>query len=592
MVYFLPDEELPQVRELHTVLAGKPMRLKSAFRLTYSLILNILRVDELRVEDMMKRSFAEAAGELKLENINEVVAKADVVVAKMDEEVGTMPNEDQLDKYAKALVRISNLSQVILPQLVASPKFGNAFASGRLVIILRDDHLLSLAVIVTSSAPTRGKARLTDLVRLVYVTQHAGLQSASCANAPSASVLIEPFHTRCTRADSPLQNAFPYFVAQGLRFCMADVPISQVVWFGRDRIEGLPIMSMALDLQERFLRAEAIQSAVAFLADVTKTKFGPRRVLDSDTPEFDPYVALSKIASQWAERDEQISSLISLPSTASDNLTNLIWNLSESRKVRTRVLAAYVGREQLRSQLSVLRATVSTRGAPDLLPEYQKRVQVLQKLKYVGDDGVSVLLKGRSGACEVATVDSVMLTEIILDNTLDGLEPAEVASLLSSLVCRKKNKNAFKSSTKPIGAIGVASPSGTKDSAKYSKRYHTAKAAMRDVVHRFGQAQKESGIDLVFDIADAADYEDSMCRWALAEVVLEWARGAPFAKVAKLTDLQEGDIVVCVKRLVELLKDAMNVARAVGNDELCSSLEAATEVIRRDIIFSGSLYLD
>lgn len=38
---------------------GKPTLLESQFRLTYSMILNLLRVEQLRVEDMMKRSFSE-----------------------------------------------------------------------------------------------------------------------------------------------------------------------------------------------------------------------------------------------------------------------------------------------------------------------------------------------------------------------------------------------------------------------------------------------------------------------------------------------------------------------------------------------------
>ena len=38
---------------------GKPTQLQSQFRLTYSMLLNLLRVEQLRVEDMMKRSFAE-----------------------------------------------------------------------------------------------------------------------------------------------------------------------------------------------------------------------------------------------------------------------------------------------------------------------------------------------------------------------------------------------------------------------------------------------------------------------------------------------------------------------------------------------------
>ena len=38
---------------------GKPTKLESQFRLTYSMILNLLRVEQLRVEDMIKRSFSE-----------------------------------------------------------------------------------------------------------------------------------------------------------------------------------------------------------------------------------------------------------------------------------------------------------------------------------------------------------------------------------------------------------------------------------------------------------------------------------------------------------------------------------------------------
>lgn len=38
-----------------------PNRLSSQFRLTYNMILNLLRVEALRVEEMIKRSFSENA---------------------------------------------------------------------------------------------------------------------------------------------------------------------------------------------------------------------------------------------------------------------------------------------------------------------------------------------------------------------------------------------------------------------------------------------------------------------------------------------------------------------------------------------------
>lgn len=42
---------------------GTPNRLSSQFRLTYNMILNLLRVEALKVEEMIKRSFSENASQ-------------------------------------------------------------------------------------------------------------------------------------------------------------------------------------------------------------------------------------------------------------------------------------------------------------------------------------------------------------------------------------------------------------------------------------------------------------------------------------------------------------------------------------------------
>lgn len=41
------------------MILGAPAKLKSQFRLTYNMILNLLRIEALRVEEMIKRSFSE-----------------------------------------------------------------------------------------------------------------------------------------------------------------------------------------------------------------------------------------------------------------------------------------------------------------------------------------------------------------------------------------------------------------------------------------------------------------------------------------------------------------------------------------------------
>lgn len=42
--------DVPQTHDLHQMMLGKPTRLSSRFRLTYNMILNLLRVEELRIE--------------------------------------------------------------------------------------------------------------------------------------------------------------------------------------------------------------------------------------------------------------------------------------------------------------------------------------------------------------------------------------------------------------------------------------------------------------------------------------------------------------------------------------------------------------
>ncbi len=45
------------------MILGTPTKLHSQFRLTYNMILNLLRVETLKVEEMIKRSFSENASQ-------------------------------------------------------------------------------------------------------------------------------------------------------------------------------------------------------------------------------------------------------------------------------------------------------------------------------------------------------------------------------------------------------------------------------------------------------------------------------------------------------------------------------------------------
>jgi len=62
-VIIMGGNELPEQALLKEMMLGKPSKLISQFRLTYNMILNLLRVEALRVEEMIKRSFSENAAQ-------------------------------------------------------------------------------------------------------------------------------------------------------------------------------------------------------------------------------------------------------------------------------------------------------------------------------------------------------------------------------------------------------------------------------------------------------------------------------------------------------------------------------------------------
>ncbi|KAK2177245.1 hypothetical protein NP493_610g00000 [Ridgeia piscesae] len=58
-VIILCKGDVPEMADLRKIMLGKTTLLQSQFRLTYSIILNLMRVEQIRVEDMMKLSFSE-----------------------------------------------------------------------------------------------------------------------------------------------------------------------------------------------------------------------------------------------------------------------------------------------------------------------------------------------------------------------------------------------------------------------------------------------------------------------------------------------------------------------------------------------------
>ncbi|URE37995.1 DSHCT (NUC185) domain [Musa troglodytarum] len=196
------------------------------------------------------------------------------------------------------------------------------------------------------------------------------------------------------------------------------------------------------------------------------------------------------------------------------------------------------------------------------MPDFQGRIDVLKEI-YCIDSDLVVQLKGRV-ACEMNSGEELICTEWLFENQLDDLEPEEAVAIMSSLVFQQNN---------------TSEPSLTPKLAHAKRRLY-------DTAIRLGQLQSQFKLAI-----DPVEYARENLKFGLVEVVYEWAKGTPFADICELTDVPEGLIVRTIVRLDETCREFKNAASIMGNTALYKKMEAASDAIKRDIVFAASLYV-
>lgn len=108
---------------------------------------------------------------------------------------------------------------------------------------------------------------------------------------------------------------------------------------------------------------------------------------------------------------------------------------------------------------------------------------------------------------------------------------------------------------------------------------------LQEMARRIAQVEVESKL--------ARNPEEYVKKFSphMMEVVHAWCNGAKFSEVMKMTDIFEGSIIRCMRRLEELLRQLCNAAKSIGNNELENKFAEGISKIKRDIVFAASLYL-
>ncbi|XP_055984141.1 superkiller complex protein 2 isoform X2 [Sorex fumeus] len=530
-VILLCKGRVPEMADLHRMMMGKPSQLQSQFRLTYTMILNLLRVDALRVEDMMKRSFSEFPSRKDSKAHEQALAELTKRLGALEEPDVTGQLAD-LPEYYSWGEELTDTRHLIQRHIIESVNGLKSLSAGRVVVVKNQEHHNALGVILQVSSNSSSRI-FTTLVLCEKPTagdpQETGLATPDVPY-PEDLVGFKLFLPEgpCDHTVAKLQSAdVAAITTKVLRVngdkILEDFSKRQQPKFKKDP----PLAAVTTAVQELLRLAQAYPAGPPTLDPV------------NDLQLKDVSVVEGGLRARKLEELIRGAQCVHSPRFPAQYL-----------KLRERM--------QIQKEMERLRFLLSDQSLM-LLPEYHQRVEVLQTLGYVDEAG-TVKLAGRV-ACAMSSHE-LLLTELMFDNALSALRPEEIAALLSGLVCQSP------------GDPGDQLPSTLKQGVE----------RVRAVAKRIGEVQVACGLNQTVE-----EFVGEL-NFGLVEVVYEWARGMPFSELAGLSGTPEGLVVRCIQRLAEMCRSLRGAARLVGEPVLGAKMETAATLLRRDIVFAASLY--
>ncbi|EMD42321.1 hypothetical protein CERSUDRAFT_90937 [Gelatoporia subvermispora B] len=514
-VIIVANDELPEQSVLNTMILGTPNKLQSQFRLTYNMILNLLRVEALRVEEMIKRSFSENLSQKLLPDNQRKVEEHEKSLRRYTELACDVCLPD-IYRFYDISADVVEHNQKMLTLALKHPQGGRILAPGRLVI-LRDAHFRSNVGVLLKGGETVDNVKSFFVLVLVdHETKRKAGSSEDFGIPPRWPV--DRYPTR--------------YEDEEITYEVAQLPLTSITLVTERTIK--------VDTDTLFYgrRMSQMESTVRLLSAILG-----HWLADQKIPEVD----WNKVRS--LEFQENLR--------ARDELSKKLpeFTCTQCLDFEEHYVIAH-GKCMLEANIAELRRTISDQNL-ELLPDYEQRIDVLKDLKFI-DDNSTVLLKGRV-ACEINSANELVLTELILENTLAPYEPEEVVALLSCFVFQEK----------------------TEVEPQIPPKLQEGLEAITAINERVGRIQ---------DRHKVPGDEFRTLKSGLVEVVYEWAKGMPFEQITELTDVAEGTIVRCITRLDETCREVRDAARVIGDAELFKKMEECQMKIKRDIVFAASLY--
>uniref|UniRef100_A0A8C2P8E8 Exosome RNA helicase MTR4 n=1 Tax=Capra hircus TaxID=9925 RepID=A0A8C2P8E8_CAPHI len=483
IVILMVDEKMsPTIGK--QLLKGSADPLNSAFHLTYNMVLNLLRVEEINPEYMLEKSFYQFQHYRAIPGVVEKVKNSEEQYNKI-----VIPNEESVVIYYKIRQQLAKLGKEI-EEYIHKPKYCLPFLQpGRLVKVKNEGDDFGWGVVVNFSKKSNVKPNSGELDPLYVVEVLLRCSKESLKN--SATEAAKP-----AKSDEKgeMQVCTLLFISRFQIFIITGFPE-----FQKRFPDGVPLLDPIDDMgiQDQGLK-KVIQKVEAFE---------------------------HRMYSHPLHNDPNLETVYTLCEKKAQIAIDIKSAKRELKKART-----------------VLQ-----------MDELKCRKRVLRRLGFATSSDV-IEMKGRV-ACEISSADELLLTEMMFNGLFNDLSAEQATALLSCFVFQE-NVSLF-----------------------INKKFEAYLFFSKECAKRIAKVSAEAKLEI-----DEETYLSSF-KPHLMDVVYTWATGATFAHICKMTDVFEGSIIRCMRRLEELLRQMCQAAKAIGNTELENKFAEApgnTAVNKRD----------
>ncbi|XP_057657112.1 exosome RNA helicase MTR4 [Diorhabda carinulata] len=513
IVILMVDEKVPPTTG-RDIVKGQADPINSAFHLTYNMVLNLLRVEEINPEYMLERSFFQFQNQTAIPGYYEDYHNKLEKFNSFD-----VQKEDQISTYYNIRQELNLLGAQFRIYLTKSEYLIPFLQPGRLLKIKTEEDEYDWGAVVNfkkvqevvpgrknkqGQSKTQTKVKVDILLHVVSELSEETVIPKPCTDEQKGEIEV-------VSVDSTLithLSSVRLFCPNDLRTKDSRKGMYKAIKEVKKRFpDGPPLLNPITDMKIK---------DPEFLSIVNKIEILEKKMYEH------PIHKDELLATEYPKYEQKVIAQAELE----------------------------VARKKLMDAKSVLQ-----------LDELKSRKRVLRRLGYCTNTDV-IQLKGRV-ACELSSADELLITELIFNGVFGTLTPAQSCALLSCFVCDEKSQKTIKLSDELSGPLRI----------------------MQDLARRIAKVSNEAKLTI-----DEDDYVERFKPF-LMDVVFNWCSGSPFKTLCEITDIFEGSIVRCMRRLEELLRQMVQASKTIGNTDLEDKFNTAIKLIKRDIVFSSSLYL-